>query len=416
MVVRWGLSVVTKKNLSNITNTGIALHYPLQTIQNLVYHALPPSQFFLIKDDAAAALLWHKVNRAADRMSSDILQQACCAKNKKEKRTLIHSCQVASIAMANRLHGYGKMVRALPMQEPAREQQVTAYYSLRDKIMNNLCLFDQFPGYCDKDLPLPDHIYEIEKKSIADSLLNMEDEWRDKIEPRLLDILVQPLYNFTALSSSNPSYSTHEYLLLLCNKTRSLYLACPAEANTALIYLLIHLNYNHDDFISYAVGQLQPTLSEEGIQGDLLAYIHLLHTLKRVRPLSAALYPGQPGCLAGIIDCIEQEIQLLEKQLAWQINTFPDVKTIEKNTLKSLQTCLSLSQLGLFLRLLHNTGLLTCEPLTYLFEQVSCHVHTARAAKYTAASLNSKYYSDDPAAKAILKDHIIQLLNELNKR
>lgn len=392
------------------------MSYSLQAIHDLVYHSLQPVQLLLL-NEPALGLLWQKARDTVNNLPADILTQVCSANNKKEKKALVHSCQAATIAMANCLHAYAKNLSHLPLQQPVKHEQAAAYRELRDQLINSLHILDHFPAYLDKDLPLPDHVYEAEKENMRVAWLQIEDEWKKRIEPALLMILLQPFRDFGALSSSlNPTCRMLGYLQLLAQKTKWLSLSCPKDAGTAMIHLLVHLNFNDDSFISYAAKKLRPDLLDEGTQGYILQYTRMVNNLKHIRPLpSQALHPDQPSCQSGMIACMQDEIQILTLQLS-QLPLQQNTHTTEPFTGKLFRTCLTQAQLAVMLRWCHKTGILSCESKERLFKMVPQAIVTKGKENIKASSLRTEYYEMDPAAASVAKDYIIHLLNEAKKK
>lgn len=391
------------------------MSYSLQAIHDIVFNALQPTQLLPLKEDALG-LLWQKAYDTVNNLPAEMLKQVCGAKNNKEKKAMVHSCQAATIAMANCLHGYAKTLSLFPLHEPVKQEQAAACRELRDQLINSLHILDYFPAYLDKNLPLPDHVFETEKENIQIELLRIEDEWKKRIEPALLMILLQPFKDFGALSSSlNPTSRMLGYLYLLAQKTKSLSVACPKDAGTAMIYLLVHLNFNDDSFISYAAKNLRPDLLDKGTRGYILQYTHMLNNLKHIRPMaSVALVPDMPSCQSGLVVCMQEEITLLTTEIG-QVPLLGNPLSSEPSTKKPIRTCLNMSQLAVMLRWCHKTNILSCETAEELFKLVAQNVETAGKEQYRPSSLRTEYYEMDPAAASVAKDYIIHLLNEAKK-
>gem|GEM_PF-3818149 len=209
----------------------------MQTIHEQVYEALRPSQLLLL-DQPALTSLWAHVNNAADILPAAILQWICTAASNREKRALVRNCQVALVAMANRLHSYSRTLIELPVNASERDLQVRAYHQLRDQLIRTLDVFDYFPGCPDKKIPLPNHIYEaacIEMRAAATAI---QVQWQARIDGQLVELLLQPFHDFMAVSTlPNPGYEAIDYLHLLSGKLAALTAVCP-ERNSCY-YLCI---------------------------------------------------------------------------------------------------------------------------------------------------------------------------------
>jgi len=391
------------------------LQYLLETIHHYVYNKLQLPQLFNLGNRENTDLC-NGISEALNALPANMLQQVCSANNNKEKRVLIQSTQSSAIIIANQLHKYAQTVASWPLEETAKQQHLALYNTVRDQLMASLQVLQQFPQYLHSEQQLPVHLYEEQKKAISKEIRLLTDEWKSRIHKILLDIILIPAREFIEPDISQiPTYRQLQYLGTLFKKLKNLSLTCPENAEKAVIDTLITLNFNHDNFIVYAVNKLEPPFSEEGSDGHLLQYRLLLHSLKRLHPVAGvALYPLQPSCSGSIAECIQQEIYLLQKHGTESSITQVVNGNTEDGKLK-LHSCLTISQLAFFLHLLHETGILTFKPLEKFFTIVASNLPTQRASRYAPGSLQTGYYTHDLATKQVVKDHLFNLINEVKR-
>lgn len=74
---------------------------------------------------------------------------------------------------------------------------------------------------------------------------------------------------------------------------------------------------------------------------------------------------------------------------------------------------LSVPQLALFIRLFIDTGIIKNDNNTALLKYFAAFVSTSKASVISAESLRVNFYSVPAAAKEIVKDRLIQMVNQL---
>jgi hypothetical protein len=79
----------------------------------------------------------------------------------------------------------------------------------------------------------------------------------------------------------------------------------------------------------------------------------------------------------------------------------------------TLQTCLTVQQVALLVRLHTETGVIRSENHTALLKQLAAVLSTPQTANVSAESLRVKFYTPDKAARDILKDYLFMMINKL---
>ena len=389
------------------------MQYLLETIHHLVFKELPPA-VFLQPLTKGSNPIFQQLFSILDALPSDIILHVCSTNSHKKKRLLIQSTQASTILIVNQLYKYEQTMLSWQLKPDSREQFMASYRGSREKLMSIIRVLEQFGQYMNTKQPLPDHVYAEMIVWLKTELQLFSDEWQRRIPKALLDIIQQAVEDtFSVENGHNPSYGCLQYLEIFFKKTKHLSQSCPSNAEEAMLFTLINLNFNHENLVYYAVTQLAPSLSAETNGGELWQYQCLLQKLKRLHPITGiGLYSTRPNCLFSLLETVEQEIKILEldpyrlKEISIQNEkeTAPDLE---------LETCLTIEQLGLFLSLLNKTDLLTVKPLDKFFALVANHVSTLRSAKYAPRSLEPGYYTPQPASLKAIKDKLFDVFNEL---
>jgi hypothetical protein len=79
----------------------------------------------------------------------------------------------------------------------------------------------------------------------------------------------------------------------------------------------------------------------------------------------------------------------------------------------TLQTCLTVSQAALLVRLHTETGIIRSDNHTVLLKHLAAVLSTPHTGNVSAESLRIKFYTPDKAAKDIMKDYLFMMINKL---
>ncbi|GAC1454875.1 MAG: hypothetical protein NVSMB7_16940 [Chitinophagaceae bacterium] len=290
------------------------MQYPLQPLVRYVFNQLRPVQLFNLNKQENARL-WNEIDEALHNMPAYILEFICSANSSKKIRNLVQSCQLAAIVTANQVHRYTQTIASWPLEEAARQEQLALYLDLRDRLITNLSVLQQFPQYLNKEQQLPDHLNAEQKEVIRKKISCFATTWKGKIDRSLIEIILTPIEKFIEPDAlHNMTYHQLHYQEIFFTKLMNLPVAGHKDAERTMIHTLMTLNFNDKSFIAYAIDKLIPPPSTKGPIGDLLQYCIALNNLTKLTPISGiALYPSQPTCFSSIADNIQQQIQLIEK-------------------------------------------------------------------------------------------------------
>ena len=392
-----------------------SLQYLLEPIHDLVFKQLPPA-VFLQPPTKEITNIFQKVSSILETLPSDIILHVCSADSHKKKRLLIQSTQGSAIIIVNQLYQYEQTILNWQLKQDSKDHYMASYRGIREKLMSIMTVLEQFGQYMNTEQPLPDHVYAEMIVWVKTELQIFSDEWQRRIPKALLDIIQQAIEDIFAVEKGqNPSYSCLQYVEFFFKKTKHLSQSCPPNAEEAMLFTLINLNFNHENLIYYALNQLTPSLTEETNGDELWLYKCLLRKLKHLHPMHGlALYRANADCLQFIIANVQQEICLLELKPTGILEAKASISNKIEHPL-TCETSLNIAQLALFLRLLNRSGLFVVKPLDKFFSLVASHVITLRSAKYASRSLEIGFNTPRSNAQQAMKDKLFDLFNELKR-
>ncbi|MGN6211496.1 hypothetical protein [Parafilimonas sp.] len=182
------------------------------------------------------------------------------------------------------------------------------------------------------------------------------------------------------------------------------------EADTAsLENLLVCLNFNIPGFISRLCVNLQQAIDNSETQE---AKIRLVTAeLSKYSLMAATAHTYVPAEKP-----VKQIMLTLLRQHAFYLSHAPAAGGAGKQQPACrLSTTLSVPQLALFVRLLTDARIISETNQSALLKNVAAIVSTARTASISPESLRVNYYTPGLAAKNIVKDHLINMINLLRK-
>ncbi len=182
-----------------------------------------------------------------------------------------------------------------------------------------------------------------------------------------------------------------------------------SDENLSLDALLTALNFNAPEYLNWLLARLEKEISAKYTRPDKLNYLSDLliqYKLKEVWK-ECAFNPGTTSVSKWLIIMIKTAIKKtgLEQE---QSLTQTQAAISEK-----LGTALSVPQLALFIRLLVDTNVIDQRSQSLLLKNIASVIHTARVADISPESLRINYYTPGTAAKNIVKEYLINMLNRL---
>jgi len=270
-----------------------------------------------------------------------------------------------------------------------------------------------YPQWFDLEATMPLQI----RVKIAAILLQNFNHWRSQIPanalPKILVSLLTHAVHQAALEHRKMSFQQIFYLQKLLKQVLKIEMSLAAEAYTEkLVEQLLVLNFNHPLFVNYVAETIwnQVNKLEEAADKKRLLYQYQKNMNQLQTHPHYALFANTETCCKTLLKMLEQEILFSQ-----QITQLEQKPKEEKENNLSIQTCLSVSQLALLLRILIQTKMIQYDNQSELIRRVAALMHTQKTPSISAESLRTKYYHPDLAAKNILKEYLILLMNELRK-
>ena len=217
--------------------------------------------------------------------------------------------------------------------------------------------------------------------------------------------LLHPYIN--ALHSKNPLLY-HRWLWWM--HFFSVILNTRSNENILLQEVLTALNFNTPGYISWLQANLENEIAAKPNLSEKLGYLsHLLiqYKLKEAWEESA-FNAAAPSVTRSLIFIIKTEIK--------NIHLTPEPMLPQRSSAglpEKLGTSLSVPQLALFVRLLVDTNIINQQNQSSLLTHIAAIMHTAKAPQISPESLRINYYTPNTAAKNIVKEYLINMINRL---
>lgn len=175
-----------------------------------------------------------------------------------------------------------------------------------------------------------------------------------------------------------------------------------------LAEILVTLNFNKGCFIRWLLAAL-----EEELLAITSATQQLEHVLMRIAslyklPATEGYCTMQASVKQAMLQALKIKLTVLKQTVFLPVSNRKDGNT-------KINTALSVPQLALLLRLMVDTKIIDEKNTTALLKQVSTAVCTAKTATVSAESLRINYYTPNAAAKNIMKEYLLQMVQLLNR-
>jgi hypothetical protein len=236
------------------------------------------------------------------------------------------------------------------------------------------------------------------------------------LDAELLSIALQPIFDFIkAAKNTGITYQRINYFDILLKKIESLEIA-EEDTEKLLISALISINFNSFEFYYYFTDNVQNELDE--IESENTKHQILSKYLKEINQIYAvselALRPNLLSIKEQLISWLGEEIEFLEKE-SRMLALLQQSKTQGEPEFK-IHTELSVAQLGYFLKLLVDTGIIKNSNQKDVIRFFSRNIRSKQTGMISQTSLNSKYYNHEESNVIVVKDFLIKMLNEINKK
>jgi hypothetical protein len=395
------------------------MSYPLFTLHQLIDELTQPVQVTTSEAQQVCLSIIQQATTEAHAFPLSFMQQAAGAKNNKAIQVLVHTCQAGCISLLNRLSIY--MSTCSNGDHDNHTTLVAGYKELETQLLNSLSYLQQhFISYFDKEQQVPLTYRLSEQKKLEQQLLLLTAQWqKSSIHPELQSIALAPIQQFiNAQPTWSCSFQQLDYfrnLLSALSAAASVHTGEPANRN--IIDLLIRINFNDATLLQYIMQYLYKHINNTGLPHDQANQWALYEKyFAQIYTGTQALLSGSPSAKDALVSMIQQEIKYLNQQQNSLAAIYGSQATAASAVPKStVHTTLTVSQAAVLIRLLIDCKIIEHDNQTELFRMVASAFKTTRATHISADGLKSRFYSLEPAAINIVKEHLHQMLTQLRK-
>lgn len=183
-----------------------------------------------------------------------------------------------------------------------------------------------------------------------------------------------------------------------------------------LIELLLQFNYNDSRFMDYCRHRMISELG--GLENDEEQLSFLAERIKQLKQIPvrkvAAFTPSNPDIIAYCQQWMEEEYQFIQNRMRMQQVGNDDRAHLIKQGVK-METILPVSQLGILLQLIHNSGAIRLKNKTAFIDFFAQHMVTKDKEKISGKNLRNSYYNIDSRSVPFIKDLLYAMLKQLRE-
>jgi len=184
---------------------------------------------------------------------------------------------------------------------------------------------------------------------------------------------------------------------------------------TDLVELLLQLNYNDGVFLDHCRIKIIAGLAARETTGCKLQFLaERIKELKQLPlPKASPFNPANPGVAGYCRQWMEEEYQFLQN--SHRLWTSEGQQDNHQDAIFKLQTKLPVSQLGIFLHLMQNMGVMKLKNKTAFINFFARHLVTPGSEAISEKNLRNSYYNMDFKAKEGIKDLLYEMLKLLRQ-
>lgn len=171
--------------------------------------------------------------------------------------------------------------------------------------------------------------------------------------------------------------------------------------------VLTNLNFNTSAFMQLLHSSLKRQMAGEESAAEKLGYLSNTYIqYKLSQPCHELAY--NPGALS-----VQQAMLVIIKTECKTLYATIPVLNQPVQAAGKVNTALSVPQLALFVRLLIDTKIISNTSPSALLKHIAGSVHTAKTAAISPESLRVNYYTPGNAARNIVKEYLVNMVNHL---
>lgn len=178
--------------------------------------------------------------------------------------------------------------------------------------------------------------------------------------------------------------------------------------------ILYRVNYNSSDLFFYKTSLFNAQVAlKESIPEKIDFLYHCLKLVSQCQcKVNIAFDPALPSLKDQLTGWLEEEINYLNKKLLLQNRTQTQNLFSEEEKAK-IDYGLTVAQLALFYRLQADVGIIKHKAPGEIFAHISNNCRSQNTSEISQSSVKNKYYSIDTPSIQVVKDKVIEMLNQL---
>lgn len=280
-----------------------------------------------------------------------------------------------------------------------------------------LCFIEKhYLKYIDENIQIPYRSELLETYGITEKLDIVKPLLlNSNIDTQLMKIIFVPFLKLSAITlEERISYKELIYL--------NVYLMAFYEKITddfvfteeSVLQLIIDLNYNTIEMFNVFINKIiQASNAYESIHEKLDFLFHYLKIVNQKHCRTKLFYNSNlPSLKYQIIGWIEEEINYLTKKTQLQSQQQqPNLFTQLEKT--KIQSGLSVAQLAYFFKLQVDAGIITQKNQSDIFRHITDNYQTSKVHEISLDSVKNKFYNIEQSTIDVIKDKIIDILNQL---
>jgi hypothetical protein len=350
-----------------------------------------------------------------------LLKESINLSKEKELELYIRRLQAGLIKLADTVTRNKITVAAFLPAKTEAELSIYNVYDFALKCFEELLdeIKSNFNQYFNWDEKIPDY-YKLRMQSrLGENLKNFLKEYRlAGTDEELLALMIYPIQNFiTDSGSKHTTYRQLSYLEILC---KEYHVGIDAEkkriSQTEILKLQIYLNYNNHHFFEYYINLIETELDQK--DGTAEKLVHLSWWLKTVNQLKQ--HPtimhkrDYRPAKEQLVYWLQEEIIFYEKKELLSLKAIPSTASLPDRA-NNITTVFSVKELALFTKVLLDTGILQTDNKIALINTVAGIINTAKKDEIKAGSLRKNFYTYEEHTKNTLKDHLKNMINQVNE-
>lgn len=360
-----------------------------------------------LKDEAILSLQ-RKVEEEMVNIQSTLKKEIFCIKNERALELRVAQYQTTLIRLLDQVYQQKKNCPIL----------LEGLYNTLKETLEHLLHFIEhhFDRYFSQDQRVPLTYWQISKKHLLQQSKKIGSLYHTgTIDVQIVPIVMralQPLLN----SKDAITYRQKAYLETLFTQILTLEVNSSSDKLfTPLHELLLYLNFNHAEIVSFLVKGLEDSTSTIATHEEKRAKLHYTMQYIRQLPLKPgfSLFPDLPSVQTFLLEWIEFELDYLESQSQPTTMHIP-TPTDEKDS--KIQLSVSVAMLGLFLRLLTEEGIITNKNQSGLVRFFATHCTTTRQNEISSDSLYGSYFKPQPGTVRMMKECLLRMQGLLHKK